>query len=241
MLLVLASQGDEAARALVQQWSAQGAALLTPDSLSAEGWRYGDIPPGDWRVNVEGTLVSGEHLRGVLVRLPGVPEAELWRIRPAERTYVATEMTAFLLAWLSRLPCPVLNRPTPGCLAGPGWRPEQWLHMAARVGIPVTPVRRATDTPGSYVLPEQALRPHSSVSVVGEHCLGSSSPLMEHYARRLARVAGVELLSVQFAGSCDNPLVAGVSLWPELHAPRMPELLLRRLLEGPGASREVRS
>ncbi len=56
--------------------------------------------------------------------------------------YVSAEMTAFLLSWLSGLDCPILNRPTPNCLSGPGWRQEQWIHLAARLGIPVDPVQR---------------------------------------------------------------------------------------------------
>jgi hypothetical protein len=241
MLLVLASRYDEAARALVQQWSAHGAALLTPDSLSTEGWRYGDVPPEDFQVMVEGMPLRTAHIRGVLVRMPCVPQDELRRIRPDERAYVATEMTAFLLAWLSCLSCPVLNRPTPGCLAGPGWRPEQWLHVAARTGVPVVPVRRCTDTPGSYELPAEASRPHTSVSVVGEQCLGPVTPLMEDYALRLARAAGVELLAVQFAGPPDAPVLAGANIWPELHAPRVSEVLLSRLLRDDGAHQEGRS
>jgi hypothetical protein len=53
-------------------------------------------------------------------------------------------MKAFLLSWLSQLNCLVLNRPTPLCLSGPSWRPEQWTYAAAQLGIPVQPLRTLT-------------------------------------------------------------------------------------------------
>jgi hypothetical protein len=42
-------------------------------------------------------------------------------------------MKAFLLSWLSQLNCLVFNRPTPLCLSGPSWRPEQWTYAAAQL------------------------------------------------------------------------------------------------------------
>ena len=42
-------------------------------------------------------------LAGVITRLRYVAEAELPRIVPADSAYVATEMKAFLLSWLSQL------------------------------------------------------------------------------------------------------------------------------------------
>jgi len=101
------------------------------------GWRQslGGVD-GDAAV-VEGKRVPQKEITGVLTRLPCVFEQELVDITPDDRRYVAAEMTAFLLFWLSRLKCPVLNRPTPTCLSGPYWRREKWIHVAARVGIPV--------------------------------------------------------------------------------------------------------
>ncbi len=228
MLLILASQYDEAARALARCWSSYDAALLSPDSLCREGWRYDDARPEGSRAVVDGTPLRAEELRGVLVRLPSVPQDELVQLRPEERAYVAVEMTAFLLAWLSHLPCPVLNRPTAQCLAGPGWRPEQWLHAAARAGLPTVPLRRGTGELGSVPAPTDDATPLACVTVVGRRCLGATTPTLARHARCLADAAGVELLSVQFVGPPRAPRVAGASLWPELDAP-LSEALLERL------------
>ncbi|WPB72625.1 hypothetical protein KYC5002_26590 [Archangium violaceum] len=238
-LLVLANPDDEAARALVDRWSIHGAALLTPDDLSMQGWRHDTSTREDTLV-VNGMPQRAGHLRGVLVRLPGVPEQELVRIHPGERAYVAAEMTAFLLAWLSLLPCPVLNRPTPACLTGPGWRSEQWLHTAAQVDIPIVPMRRSTRQPGSYVPPPDGLLPHTRVSVVGEQCLGPATPLMARYARRLSRAAGVELLDVHFAGPPEAPILAGASLWPRINEPLLADAMLAWFQQA-GTRKEVRS
>ena len=73
----------------------------------------------------------------MLTRVPAVFEDELTDIMFSDRSYVAAEMTAFLLFWLSRLRCPVLNEPTATCLAGRYWRREQWIDQAARAGIAV--------------------------------------------------------------------------------------------------------
>lgn len=228
MLLVLASQYDEAARTLVRHWSARGAALLTPDSLCTEGWRYDDAWPEDSRAVVDGVSLREEQLRGVLVRLPSVPGNELVQLHPEERAYVAAEMTAFLLAWLSRLPCPVLNRPTAACLAGPGWRAEQWLHAAARAGLSTVRLRRGTREAGAAPPPMDGAPPPTRVTVVGQRCLGATTPNQARDALCLARAAGVELLSVHFAGTPSAPLVAGASLWPELDVD-LAEALLERM------------
>lgn len=228
MLLVLASGYDETARALVQRWSSHGAALLTPDSLCMKGWCYDDAWPEGSRAVVDGVSFKAEQLRGVLVRLPSVPGDELVQLRPGERAYVAAEMTAFLLAWLSRLPCPVFNRPTAACLAGPGWGTEQWLHAAARAGLSTVPLRRGTRETGAALPPMDGAPAPTRVTVVGQQCLGAASPTQAHQALCLARVAGVELLSVHFAGTPRAPIVAGASLWPELDG-NLAEALLERM------------
>lgn len=231
MLIVLASQYDVPAQVLVQRWAAHGAVLLTPGDLCAPGWRYDEGPEEELRAVVGGMPLRAADLRGVYVRLPAVPETELSIIRAEERAYVAAEMTAFLLAWLTRLPCPVLNRPRATSLAGPAWRPEQWLHAAAREGLPVVSLHRSTSVPGTYVPREAPAQAGSQVIVVGQACLGEASPLGKHSARRLARAAGVEVLAVQLTGSWDAPAVAGAHEFPDPGDPLVADALLHQLLE----------
>src|SRR6185312_5009593 len=136
MLLAVASGYDRSAAA----WAARhGAALLTPADLSVAGWRYHAGISGPNTAVVGGEVITVDALDGVLTRLPYVSPVELGHIVETDQEYVAAEMTAFLLAWLSRLPCPVINRPTSSWLCGPAWPPERWVWTAARLGLHVRP------------------------------------------------------------------------------------------------------
>lgn len=232
MLLVLASRYDVPARKLVQRWAEHGAALVTPDDLCAPGWRYDDGPAEDLRAVAGDVPLRAADLHGVYVRLPAVTEAELPLIRGEERAYVAAELTAFLLAWLTRLPCPVINRPRANSLAGPAWRPEQWLHAATREGLPVIPLSRSTSEPGTYAPSEAPARPGMQVTVVGRTCLGDASPEGRESALRLARASEVEVLAVQLAGSWHAPAIAGAHVFPDPCDPAVADALLSLLLEG---------
>ena len=86
---------------------------------------------------INGRVVNTDEIEGVVTRLPYVQEDELRVISAEDRPFVASEIHAFLVSWLSSLRCPVLNAPTPACLCGPNWRLEEWLHAAAMLGIPV--------------------------------------------------------------------------------------------------------
>src|SRR5262245_34157967 len=125
MILVLASRSDENARSLVDRWESHGARLLVPECLSVVGWRHRGSARPSSRAVLGGVPVNGAEIRGVLSRLPSVMPSDLLHICAEDRAYVAAEMTAFLVAWLASLPCPVLNRPTPTSLAGPLLRQEQ--------------------------------------------------------------------------------------------------------------------
>jgi hypothetical protein len=199
VLVVLASPDDHAARALVARWGRERAGLLTCADLSHSGWRHelGTGGTGRSTAVVDGRLVETEAISGVLTLLPWVLPNELDQIIPGDREYVAQEMTAFLLAWLTQLPCPVLNRPTTTSLAGPSWPVERWRHLAAHAGLRAAPIRRRADpaaSAGAEPLPVPAV---ASVTVIGDRCVGDV-PALAAQARRLAAVAGAELLTVYF-------------------------------------------
>ena len=111
-----------------------GVRILTCEDLSAPGWRH--RLGGASTAVIGGETVPAAGIRGVLIRRSHMLEWEPEHIVPGDRAYVAAEMTAFLRSWLSGLGCPVLNRPAPTCLSGPGWCREQWVQTAARLGIP---------------------------------------------------------------------------------------------------------
>jgi hypothetical protein len=224
MFLIVASERDGAARVLAERGAARGAVLVTSRDLSAAGWRDGLGRGTRGAAVVNGRAVSARRVAGVLTRLAAVDERELTHIAPADRGYVAHEMTAFLASWLSGLSCPVLNRPSPACLAGPPWRRERWIHEAARLHIAVRPVRRAV-TPGA-IEPPAAAGAGGTVTIVGERCFGPVDPTLARAARRLARAAGVDLAAVHFTSARRGARLLGADVWPDVASPEIGEAVL---------------
>ena len=230
-LIIVAGRHDRQARELAERWSGSGAALLTCEDLSVAGWRYMPGDPELSTVVIGGRSIAANGISGVFTRLPHVPERELVRISREDRRYVAAEMTAFLRSWLSTLRCPVLNRPVPTSLSGPGWCQEQWIHTAARLGIPARPIRRHIAFPTDAAEAEP-VSPDVNVTVIGERCLGSPNGVLAAQARRLARAAGVDLLSVRFGETGGGTELLGADPWPIVSSPEVADAILEYLTEG---------
>ena len=228
MLVVLASRHDHSARYLVERWAAFGAGMITCEDLSVAGWRYFPGCPDACTAVVDGRVVPCKDITGVLTRLPCIFPWELVRIRREDREFVAAEMGAFLMAWLSSLSCPVLNRPLGTCLSGPHWRPEQWARAASRVNIRVR-------TMESHILPGSTSEPGASepnsvaVTVIGQQCFGHIDPRLEAQARRLAAAAGVDLLEVRFSGGEAELRFESANLWPDLSRADLADAVLQYL------------
>jgi hypothetical protein len=195
-----------------------GAAVLACEDLSRAGWQHRLSDPSSSQAVVAGSVVSVREIRGVLVRRPWIMELELAHIATADREYVAAEMNAFLLAWLSSLPCPVLNRPSGTCLCGPDWRPLQWARAAARAGLdtdaahcrvpgPSEPGRRAAQKSSAVPI---------EVSVVGKRCFGAPDERYASGAKRLAILADTPLLTVRFHARKHGPRFLSATAMPDL-------------------------
>jgi hypothetical protein len=213
VLAVLASRHDRSAEALLARWD-ERAALISCEDLSTPGWRFDLEHPADGTAVVQGRVVRVADIDGVLTRRPSVAEEELIHVVPADRRYVAAEMNAFLLAWLTALPRPVVNRPSTTSLLGPHWRREQWVRAAVSLGIPSVPSRRVagpvSPTPSSTTVGQRlgAEEPAGAAGVgaalttgiviVGERWFGDAAPELGDRAIRLARHAGAPLLEVWF-------------------------------------------
>ena len=230
--LVLAGCHDAAARALVERWGPARTALVTPADLSRPGWAHSIGGGGDGGAAVAGDRVlAADKLDGVVVRIAAVPAGELGHVRAEDRAYAAAEMTAFLLAWLDACPCPVVNRPTPGCLNGPPWREAQWAHAAAAVGLPVAaPGRDGAGEEGTPTGRDGA--GEVVATLVGERCLGGAHPRRADQARRLAARAGVDLLAVRFGGAGPDAPFLGAGVWPDVADPAVADALDARLAAG---------
>jgi hypothetical protein len=240
MLLIVTNQYDNTAAALAVQWGRADVRIMRPSDLSVGGWSYRPGDVGVSRFVAGGSPARTSDLSGVLTRMACVFEGDLRHIQPADRAYVASEMTALLLAWLSELPVPVINRPTATCLCGPLWSQERWLHMAAGLGIPVVTARRQVRQPGSAspTAPPQGPTPGQKASIrctmVDGVCLGAPTPQCEKIAVRLAEHAACRLLSVCFQQDDPGHAVAGVDIWPDITNPPVAGALLSAL-DGRGA------
>ena len=228
MIVVVGSRFDQEALKIVGTWSAWGAALLSADDLSKPGWR---VSPLDWRGSravVGGSVVPVRNIRGVLTRRPQIFAAELGHVSPADREYVAVEMSAFLLCWLSMLPCPVHNSPTPTCLAGPNWSPQQWVRAAALAGLRVRPIRARSSEPDEGHSGRQGAA--VVVTVAGDECIGAPDEKVAVSARRLAAAAGVSFLAVRFGLGDGPPEFMGADPFPDLADSRVVDAVLETLL-----------
>jgi hypothetical protein len=166
-------------------------------------------------------------ITGVLTLRPHVFEVELIGIAKEDRSYVAAEINSFLIAWLSSLDCPVINRPVGNCLSGPSWRPEEWVNLAASIGIPVRKVHRVV----SLNLQHQKHTNSDSdnvgtqVTVVGKRWFGEVDDYRGAKAVHLARAAGADLLLVQF----EKENFVGASAFPPLDQDPIINAVLERL------------
>jgi hypothetical protein len=195
VILVIASQVDETAREFVSNFPEGEAALLTCRDLSSPGWHISSTSSQESFAIAGGSRISVNEITGILTLIPAIYPLELTHIIEPDRDYVASEMTAFLLYWLNELTCPVLNRPTPGCLTGPAWRFERWAYAAMQLDIPTLPYSRSSHN-GNIPHPAQNCE---SVIVIGNEFCGSEDNSLRRRSRLLADKANVDLLTVSFA------------------------------------------
>jgi hypothetical protein len=240
MLVVLAYTHDVGARSLVQRWRADGeeAALLTCADMSRAGWRYVAGNPAAGRAVIEGQVIATREIRALVTRIPAVGEAELGHVHEEDRRYAAAEMQAFLLAWLTSLECPVLNRPSPSNLGGPEWSVVHWVRRARRVGLAARPVTQRSvyvpDTP-SEISP-RADGSSIFVDVVGDRailvCGSKPDPDEAPFAQgaiALARDAGTEMLRVYFERGLDGrPVFLEAGLWVDVASEEVANALTAR-------------
>jgi hypothetical protein len=215
VLLIIAGKQDQSAQWLAERWSRFGAAILCPADLSLSGWRHYVAVASEDIAVINRQTVPVEKITGVLTRLPYVSEHELMHIVAPDRPYVAAEMTAFLLSWLSRLNCPLLNRPSPTCLSGCDWRSEQWVYFATLLGIPVVPIRRHAKCLEDTAT-QESIDSFDTVTVIGESCVGAGDERRSAYARRLAAAAGLNLLALHFRTVGGEPRLLSAHPWPDI-------------------------
>lgn len=218
IIVVLANRGENTALRLVTQWRRYHAQLMTPDDLSHKGWRFDPDNKSAAMAVIDGKAIAVSEIGGVVMRMSHVDDRRLQRVASPHRATAATQMNAFLLAWLSSLDCPMLNRPSAQTLAGPGWSRETWRQRAASIGIPVKAATRKLAYPSVSTVSADTFDDHNTVTIIGKHHIGDVDTVLVQQARSLAKLAGVELISVSFNGPYAGASLVDVSLWPEVTA-----------------------
>lgn len=227
MILIFANRFDKEATSLQNQWRSHNAKILTSKDLSVRGWQFSLPDSREFRSVVEGCLVSENEIMGVLTRWPCVYERELDHIMPEDRGYVASEMTAFLHAWLFHLKCPVINYPSESSLIGPNWRPEQWVFAAAKLGINIHRIDRQASYPPIQRQQELSAIQHITLTVIGNQCFGEASSCLKKNALNIAAFAGVDLLGVHFSSRESQASFISADLLPDLSQAEVSQAVLQ--------------
>jgi hypothetical protein len=227
VLAVLAKRHDRRICTILERLWPFGAGAITCDDLSRAGWRFRPDAPDDSVAVIDGRIVPCREITGILTCWPFVDEAELGHVVPSDRAYVAAEMHAFLKAWLTAVPCPVLNRPAGDSLAGPLLWPARWSRAAAEAGLTL---------PSSGH--EVAAR--ATVTVIGRRSFGDVDARLVMQARALADRAGVDRLEVRFDGTGGGAAFAGACAWPRLETDEFASAIVAYFADG-NASHAVKT
>jgi hypothetical protein len=219
MWLVLCEEGDRSA-----QWVYEGlrarqapAELVTAEMLAhASRWVH-MVGPG--RVGAELLLPDGRLLEfntvgATLNRLTGLELTRAFSVSP-DREYALQEVFALYLSVLQCPRGPILNRPSPQGLSGRIRSVPEWLMLAATSGLATLPfcVSSHVDTSGQdatktahpdshcqpETMPDLAGASLQQIIVAAGEVFGADniSRATADAARRLTKLAGVELLGLQ--------------------------------------------
>jgi hypothetical protein len=212
LIVVFASELDETAQDAIVKWPEQKIVLLTPADFFCRGWRATTGGVDDWLLVVGGERYSIRSITGIVTLVPRIFARELFDVQPDERSYAAAEATAFALFFLSKVPCPVVNRPTPECLTGPNWRPEQWMRACFHAGIRTNKRKRTNRS-----LPrESAAADSTSVVVLAGKCLEDTSEGCLPAVLKLAQLAHVTFLRVYFTQESGQSFFYRAEVVPDL-------------------------
>ncbi len=198
---------------------------MVPRDLSVAGWRHHVGGAGEEWAVASGELLRVAAIDGVVTRLPVVRVQDLPHIAAEDREYVAIEMNAFLVSWLTRLRCPVLNQAAAMSLMGPNRSRERWLWLAANAGLKLA-------SPLYLVPGDDSPLATASVTVVTDRWFGAVAPELGAQALCLAKRAGVDLLTVQFDTTDRDASFVCAELTIDVSSDEVADALLARLDAG---------
>jgi hypothetical protein len=228
MWLVISNSGDSSALwawAGLQKRGLTPIELITTESLMTSlRWVH---CLGEEGVSTRFQLMDGRHfdadeVQGTLNRMLYVPVENLLLIQPADRPYVAQELTSLFLSWLYSMPGPMVNRPTPQGLCGHWRHISEWVCLAARAGLPTLSYRQSANDTNLGLNSLTSLSPPGwpiqSAILFNGSVFGAAFPLdIQAGCLRLLQAAGTELLGIEFARMPSGKWVfTGANVYPDL-------------------------
>ena len=200
MILIIADPSDTGAlwlRGALGRRVAGPVRLVTPAQLAyapSIAHRLGGPGDGFRFALADGDVLTGERLTGVVNRMVGMPFAHLAHAHPDDRAYAEGELHAFLLGWLGSLDCPMLNEPSPDCLAGPLFGEIHARHFAALAGLGVGAARLDPANPSA---PALATRPTMRHFVLEGRLIGPIVPAADRDSLlQFGRLWGARLMQI---------------------------------------------
>ena len=178
------------------------------------GWRYVVGCPELATACAGGRVLGIDQIAGVLCRITCVLPQDLDPLHEEDRAFAASEMNAFLRAWLMQLSSRVCNEPGTASLAGPAWHPMRWRWFANQLGVPAVPGSFPTQ---DFSGDTRFKRDRLSVLVAGDQVIGTSDSSVAHDSLHIARALGCGLLALHFVKDRDWLLESADSS-PELDA-----------------------
>jgi hypothetical protein len=216
IVAILAHSGDPAARTLAAAWPEGRARVLTPATLPSWGlsWQLGDggiatcgaKPPG------RGAPLN---IGGVVSLLDAVGPADLPGVAPADRDYVASEMTAFLSAWLHSLRCLKLNPPSLVSLAG-DMHPVLWRAHALECGMRAPPFDPFDDAAPAAC---EASADRIALTLIGRRAFGTLDAAAIARARVLAAATRLPMLAATMRLTSSGYALEAATARPDLADP----------------------
>ncbi len=205
---------DDAAGEFFKLFPAGKACLFTSQNLSSKGISAYSHEFDKSCITADGNILPVKSITGVVTLIPAIFSWELIQIKKEDREYVAAEMTAFMIYFLSCLKCPKLNPPSPSCLSGFNWRHEHWIKKAFELKIPVQPIEINSREEIKNNYPNGKL---ITITIIGDQYCGTDDQLLIAYAFRLAKHTGIELLQVNFIEySNDEIYFLSASQFPDI-------------------------
>lgn len=208
--------------------------VCTPDELVLAHWEHRVSRTGaENAIRLhDGALLADSKRVVIFNRLAGVKVPMFAGASLVNQDYARMEMFALLLSWLANPKYRVVNRPSPSSLAGPAYRPLVWQNLALRAGLcgldlaATTSTRRFPAAKGAVPRPdvgwvsdpyghlhanrfswysEPVPDRRASVLVIGERVIGDVPEPVADSCRRLANLAQLDLLRIDFARPSDSP------------------------------------